>query len=164
MRIDFSKLNRTANKPSFEPRDIFMALPYRSQGYGYPRDVQTEAWEEWFAKRNERDVSLTMEKGSGKTIVGLLILLSCLAEGKGPALNIVSDKYKVSEVSLEARKIGFNKKGVLIADIRSLVGYNAKFGSIVADDAELYQDKLTELQAERLIMLYSQLREGNVCF
>lgn len=47
-----------------------------------------------------------MNTGSGKTTVGLTILQSCLNEDKGPAVYVVPDNYLVSQVCLEAQKLG----------------------------------------------------------
>ena len=46
--IDFSKLGKQSQSSSIEPRDIFMALPEKSEYYEYPRDVQSEVWKQWF--------------------------------------------------------------------------------------------------------------------
>ena len=106
MPINFSKLTSSANQASLEPRDIFMALPTKDKSYGYPRDVQTEVWKQWFAKRDEKNVIIKMNTGSGKTVVGLTILQSCLNEDKGPAVYIVPDNYLVQQVCSEAKKLG----------------------------------------------------------
>ncbi len=45
-----------------------------------------------------------MNTGSGKTVVGLMILKSCLNEEKGPAVYVVPDKFLVSQVCEEAKK------------------------------------------------------------
>ena len=64
-----------------------MSLPSRDKQYEYPRDVQTEVWKKWFNERNNRNCIIKMNTGSGKTVVGLTILKSCLNENKGPARN-----------------------------------------------------------------------------
>ena len=108
MSIDFSKLSHSINQAPIEPRDIFMTLPSKDSKYSYPRDVQTEVWKQWFDKRNERNLIIKMNTGSGKTAVGLTILQSCLNENKGPAVYVVPDNYLVSQVCSEARKLGIN--------------------------------------------------------
>ena len=45
-----SKLNSSAKTKAIEPREIFMTLPSKTTGYGYPRDVQSEVWKKWFRK------------------------------------------------------------------------------------------------------------------
>jgi superfamily II DNA or RNA helicase len=88
MAIDFGKINigNNSNK-AIHPREIFTALPNKQEGkFEYPRDVQAQVWESWFSRRDERDLVIKMNTGSGKTVVGLLILKSCLNENKGPAV------------------------------------------------------------------------------
>ena len=81
-----SKLSSSTKAKTIEPREIFMTLPSKAPGYGYPRDVQSEVWKKWFDIRNEKNVILKMNTGSGKTVVGLIMLQSCLNEEKGPAI------------------------------------------------------------------------------
>lgn len=152
MAINFSRLTPSANQASLEPRDIFMALPTKDKSYGYPRDVQAEVWKQWFAKRNEKNVIIKMNTGSGKTVVGLTILQSCLNEGKGPAVYIVPDNYLVQQVCMEAQKLGIRVacddydangtriekgeddyhfktgKAILVANIHKLVNGKSVFG------------------------------------
>lgn len=98
MPIDFSKLTSSTSQAPLEPRDIFMTLPNKDKSYSYPRDVQTEVWKQWFENRDEKNVIIKMNTGSGKTVVGLMILQSCLNEGKKPAVYIVPDNYLVQQV------------------------------------------------------------------
>lgn len=95
MAIDFSRLNGSSRNAPIEPRDIFMSLPNKKKEYNYPRDVQTEVWNQWFESRSEKNTIIKMNTGSGKTTVGLTILQSCLNEGKGPAVYVVPDNYLV---------------------------------------------------------------------
>ena len=46
-----SKLNLSAKAKAIEPREIFMTLPSKAPGYGYPRDVQSEVWKKWYEIR-----------------------------------------------------------------------------------------------------------------
>lgn len=152
MDINFSRLTPSANQASLEPRDIFMALPAKDKSYGYPRDVQTEVWKQWFSKRDEKDVIIKMNTGSGKTVVGLTVLQSCLNEGKGPAVYIVPDNYLVQQVCSEAKRLGIRVacdtfdadgnriekgeddyyfktgKAILVANIHKLVNGKSVFG------------------------------------
>lgn len=152
MSINFSKLTASTSQVLLEPRDIFMALPAKDKSYGYPRDVQTEVWKQWFVKRNEKNIIVKMNTGSGKTVVGLTILQSCLNEGIGPAVYIVPDNYLVQQVCAEARKLGIRVacdtfdlngkriykgeedyyfkigKAILVANIHKLVNGKSVFG------------------------------------
>ena len=104
--IDFTRLGVKASPSSLEPRDIFMSLPTKNKCYEYPRDVQSEVWKRWFVNRNQKNTIIKMNTGSGKTIVGLTILKSCIDEGKGPAVYVVPDNYLVQQVCAEAEKLG----------------------------------------------------------
>lgn len=164
--MDFlSKLGAKKEAELLEPRRIFMTLPSKSQGYGYPRDVQTEVWEKWYKVRNEKNVIIKMNTGSGKTVVGLIILQSCLNEGKGPAVYVVPDKFLVKQVVNEANRLGIrvtenkddyrylNKKAILVTTIQTIVngrsyfgmrseGGNYQIGSVIVDDVHACIDKI----------------------
>lgn len=106
MGLDFTKLS--AGSPAddaTEPRRIFSALR-RDPRYQYPRDVQSEVWNTWHDRRTERDLTIKMNTGGGKTAVGLVILKSCLNEGVGPALYVVPDRYLADQVLAEATALG----------------------------------------------------------
>lgn len=79
--INFDILKKKQPEVIIQPRDIFMSLPARDARYKYPRDVQAEVWRKWFEKRECENCVLKMNTGSGKTVVGLIILQSCLNEG-----------------------------------------------------------------------------------
>lgn len=164
MNINFDKLQNLDKNKNIHPRDIFMSLSLSDTKYEYPRDVQTEVWNKWFDNRNKKNNTIKMNTGSGKTIVGLLILQSCLNEGIGPAVYVVPDKYLVKQVCKEAEVLGINvsydqedkdikgeenyrfKTGnsILVTTIHKLVNgksvfglrkeNNIKIGSIIIDD------------------------------
>jgi len=155
LMVDFSQLGQddSANT-SIHPRKIFNALP--SNQYQYPRDVQTEVWNLWHESRDEgQDSVIKMNTGSGKTIVGLLILKSCLNEGLGPAAYFSPDNYLARQVRREADELGISvtkepsstrfKAGdeILVTNIYTLVNGKSTFGvgrvdvpikSLVVDD------------------------------
>ena len=159
------KLSSSSGKKTIEPREIFMSLPKRGTGYEYPRDVQSEVWKKWFGVREKKNTIIKMNTGSGKTIVGLLILQSCLNEGKGPAIYVVPDNYLVNQVCLEANKLGIkvtterddyaysSKKGILVMPIHALVNGRSVFGmrqernypisSILIDDVHACLESIT---------------------
>ena len=160
-----SKLSGTTKSVPIEPREIFMALPQKDKRYEYPRDVQSEVWKKWFDVRNEKNCIIKMNTGSGKTVVGLMILQSCLNEGKGPAVYVVPDNYLVSQVCEEAKKLGIltatdrddysytENKAILVTTIFSLVNGHSVFGmrqtnnypigSILMDDVHACLDTIT---------------------
>ena len=159
-----SKLNSNSKVKSIEPREIFMTLPAKAPGYGYPRDVQSEVWKKWFELRNQKNVILKMNTGSGKTVVGLVMLQSCLNEDKGPAIYVVPDNYLVKQVIEEAKKLGIsatenkddysysNSKAILVTTIQTIVNGHSSFGmresgnyrigSIIIDDVHACMDKI----------------------
>ena len=161
-----SKLSNLTKNQSIEPREIFMTLPQRQKGYEYPRDVQTEVWKKWFDVRDNKNNVIKMNTGSGKTVVGLVILQSCLNEGKGPAIYVVPDNYLITQVCEEARKIGISvttdkddysyteKQAILITNVFKVInGYsvfgmrqenNYPIGSILFDDVHACIDTIND--------------------
>jgi replicative superfamily II helicase len=157
--LDFTKLagKQTADT-ILDPQKIFHALPEKDKKYKYLRDVQGEVLGAWFNRRNERDLLLKMNTGSGKTVVGLLILKSCLNDNMGPAVYVAPDNYLVQQVTKTAEELGIETtldprcpryatgKAVLVIPIHTLVNGKSKFGvgaegiklnigSIIIDDA-----------------------------
>ncbi len=105
--LDFSRITTSSTSDSAtEPRRIFSALPSKVSKYSYPRDVQSEVWESWHLRREERDLVIKMNTGSGKTVVGLVALKSCLNEGVGPATYIAPDIPLSNQVAEEAQRLG----------------------------------------------------------
>src|SRR5690606_27994553 len=97
--IDFGKLTKgSVAATATEPRRIFAALPARDPKYARPWDVQTQVWDRWHERRTESDLLVKMNTGGGKTVVGLLILKSCLNEAAGPAVYVTPDIYLANQV------------------------------------------------------------------
>lgn len=156
MNIDFSKLSAALNQKNIiEPREIFLSLTNKSPKYnGYLRDVQTEVLELWYQNRNKKDNIIKMNTGSGKTVVGLLLLKSCINENKGKCVYVVPDNYLVEQVIKEANDLGINVtndidninfisgKAILVINIHKLINGKSVFGingkididSILIDD------------------------------
>ncbi len=155
--IDFSQL---ATKNTIDtltnPRDLFSTLPQKEKKYQYPRDVQGHVWQKWHEKRNDKNIILKMNTGSGKTVVGLLILKSSLNEKKVPAVYVVPDNFLVEQVINEAKSLGIavttdadsnnfrRGKEILVCNIHKLVNGKSVFGiderkieigTIIIDDA-----------------------------
>lgn len=145
-----------------EPWDIFDVLPDKNDGkYSYLRDIQKDVLQKWFSQRKNHNNLIKMNTGSGKTIVGLLILKSCLNEKIGPAVYVVPDKYLTVQVIKEAKDLGINvtedfnsldfKSGEAILIINAYKLFNGKsvfgvdkinqeIGSIIIDDAHACLD------------------------
>lgn len=157
--LDFSQLGGTNPvDSSFNPREIFQALPKISGKFQYPRDVQSQVWTKWYSRRNTNNLVIKMNTGGGKTSVGLLLLKSCLNEKKGPAVYVVPDNYLVDQVIIEAQQLGIeitknphdprylSGNSILVINIHKLVngksvfgvddeGIRVPIGSIIIDDA-----------------------------
>lgn len=141
MGLDFSRLGkRSAAETSTDPRAIFSALPGRKSKYSYPHAGQSEVWEQWLERRNDPDLLIKMNTGAGKTVVGLLILRSCLNEGVGPVVYLCPDPNLSEQVQREALDLGLavtddpgsalfqQSKAILVTTIRRLVNGMSVFG------------------------------------
>ena len=107
MPIDFGAITAAqGSRALVDPRDIFNALPSKPAGMNFLRGPQDQVLEKWFARRGQRDVVVKLNTGGGKTVVGLLMAQSSLAEGKGPVAYLVPDNYLVDQVVEEARRLG----------------------------------------------------------
>ena len=182
--IDFAQLGINSIQKQIKPRDIFMALTEKDNKYQYPRDVQGEVWKQWFDVRENKDTIIKMNTGSGKTLVALLILQSCLNEGVGPALYVVPDKYLVEQVISQAKALGIKvtdtendlayqrKKAILVIGIQKLVNgksifglrkeNNYSIGSVVIDDMHACISCIQEqfsITVPRNNILYKSLTE-----
>jgi replicative superfamily II helicase len=166
--VDFSILQSSQTENTIiNPKDLFAVLSRKDKRFPYLRDVQTEVLVNWFSKRESENIIIKMNTGSGKTIVGLLILKSCLNEGKGPAVYVAPDKYLENQVESEAILLGIettkdpsslrylSQKAILIINIYSLFngmsvfgvgneGSKIDIGSMVIDDAHACIDKIEE--------------------
>lgn len=105
MPIDFSDMLDEDGEAVLHPRDIFFTLN-RAPTFSFPRDIQTEVMNRWFDDRNRRDSVIKLNVGSGKTIVGLLLLQSSLNEGHGPGLYVSPDNQLAQQVVQEAEALG----------------------------------------------------------
>ena len=104
--VNFRQLIEQGNQPAvIEPRQLFQTLR-RDQQHEYLRDVQGDVLDEWFERRPERDLVIKMNTGSGKTLVGLVLLWSRLKEGKGPGLYLCPNTHLVSQAQREADRVG----------------------------------------------------------
>jgi replicative superfamily II helicase len=103
--VDLSDLLDDDEEAILHPREIFLTLD-RAPAFQFPRDIQTEIMNAWFETRDQRDSIIKLNVGGGKTLVGLLLLQSCLNEGVGPALYVCPDNQLVSQVLDEACELG----------------------------------------------------------
>lgn len=158
MALNFGKLKAgSTSKKQTDPRRIFTTLK-RDTRFKRPSDEQGDVLDGWFAIKDQANVTLKMNTGSGKTIVGLLCLQSSLNEGKGPGVYVVPDNFLVSQVLAEGKALGVSVTddhsdaaflagdAILVINIWKLVngksvfgvgseGVKIRIGTVVVDDA-----------------------------
>lgn len=160
--IDFEKmLEEEVRRKPINPLEIFQGS-IRNEEYEYLRSVQEHVLEAWYKQRDQRDIIVKMNTGSGKTLVGLLMLQSCLNEDLGPAIYLCLNKQLVEQVVGVADACGIqnvtfdegyipieflNSDAILITTFDRLVngrsvfgvkdayGAETSIGSLLVDDA-----------------------------
>jgi hypothetical protein len=155
MVLDFGKLNDGTAVKQTDPRKIFTTLR-RDARFKRPLDEQADVLDGWFSRRTAKDITIKMNTGGGKTVVGLLCLQSSLNENIKPAIYVTPDSFLVAQVIKEAKLLGIaatdNEKdpdfiagrSILVANAHKLFNGRSVFGvgerkisigSIVIDDA-----------------------------
>src|SRR5690606_13292946 len=155
MVLDFSKLNDGAAIKQTDPRKIFTTLN-RDSRFKRPSDEQSDVFDAWYARRNSKDLTIKMNTGGGKTVVGLLCLQSSLNENVKPAVYITPDSFLVDQVLAEAKDLGIQAtsderdpefiagRAILVVNVhkvfngRSVFGVGERkipIGCVVIDDA-----------------------------
>jgi hypothetical protein len=157
LKIDFEKLIGGEEEKPTNPRDIFLTLD-KSPEFSFLRDVQSDVLDAWYEHPEVRDSVVKLNVGSGKTLVGLLILQSSLNAGTGPAVYICPDNFLVEQVVAEAKRLGidittdpadlsFRSSGkILVTNVHRLfngksvfgvgaAGEKIAIGAVVIDDA-----------------------------
>ena len=150
--IDFEKmLEEEFQEKPINPLEIFQGLN-RDKKYEYLRGGQEHVLETWYNQRDQRDTIAKMNTGSGKTLVGLLMLQSCLNENLCPALYLCVDKQLVEQVVEMANECGIsnvtfktgsipvkflNSESILITTFDRLVNGKSKFGVKDTDREEI---------------------------
>ena len=144
--VDFSRLlDADLPPPPVEPTTLFQSLVRNPPLDGYLRNVQSEVLQTWHQRRAERDVIIKMNTGSGKTVVGLLILQSLLNESIGPALYLCPNSQLVDQVVDQARALGvkllaigagddlptefINREAILVTTFQKLFNGRSVFGA-----------------------------------
>lgn len=155
----FKKKLENKNKPLLpsDPVDLYQSL-YHKDGYAYLRGIQEEVLQTWHTRREEHEILVKMNTGSGKTLVSLMMLYSKLVEGVGPVVYVCPDNYLLNQAKDQANFYGIpvceitpnnhfpadfsNCKSILLCNFHKL--FNAKsifnrdnieIGAIVIDDA-----------------------------
>jgi hypothetical protein len=157
--IDFSKISFSgAAATDFSPGAVFTRIRKPESKYLRPTDEQGVILSAWYERRNERDLTIKLNTGAGKTLIGLLVLQSSLEASISPAVYLVPDKVLQSQVMSEAAEIGISVtddigdlkflsgKSILVAVAHKLFNGRSVFGvgvgnkridigSLVIDDA-----------------------------
>jgi len=166
--VDFKKkLGKTQIDKKENPLEIYSSLD-RSSVTGPLRPAQSRILTEWYNDRqNDKDLIIKLHTGEGKTLIGLLILLSKINQDKGPCLYLCPNIYLVMQVANEAQKFGIpyclleaenqipndflEGKKILITHIQMLFNGKSKFGlgnryidinSIILDDSHACIDAI----------------------
>jgi len=105
--VDFAKQVARQNAPrEVDPIQLYAGLDRRSDT-GPLRPAQEFVLSEWHKNhRGEADRIIKLHTGQGKTIVGLLALLSKLHEGVGPCLYLSPNKFLADQTCAQAERFG----------------------------------------------------------
>lgn len=105
--IDFNKMMKLAQAPVLtDPLEIYKNLDLTAS-VSELRPVQEEVLAKWYKDLYEqKDIILKLHTGEGKTLVGLLMLLSRLNKGLGPCVYVSPNKQLAEQASLDAKKFG----------------------------------------------------------
>lgn len=105
--VDFKKrLKNKAVPKKTNPVEIYDSLDRRSET-GPLRPSQELVLNKWYSdyKDNKNNI-IKLHTGEGKTLIGLLLLLSKINSGHGPCLYVCPNKYLAEQVRIEALKFG----------------------------------------------------------
>lgn len=144
MVVDFKKLkSKQKIFKSNNPIEIFRRLP-KPEGINDLYSSQTEILNEWFERRNEKDIIIKLHTGGGKTLVGLLIAQSTLNETGEPVLYLAPTRQLITQTLEKAEDIGIkavayesgkplndeflNGKAIMVASYDALFNGKSKFG------------------------------------
>jgi len=187
MPVDFTKFRPHSGQLQSHPRDVFDSLSGRRSNFGYLRDVQGQVLDAWYDRRDERDVVIKMNTGTGKTAVGLLALHSSMNDGQKPALYITPNKFLTEQVVSQAKNFGipytedvessdyYSGNAIGITNIHKLVNGRSIFGgpgnyrvdptpisSVAVDDAHACVNAIEEQTTTRIPhehLIYGEILE-----
>jgi len=183
--VDFKKLlGKKEIAQLIDPIEIFSNLDKES-GKEYLRPPQKSVLEEWYRNfHTQKDIIVKLHTGQGKTLIGLLILQSCINEGKGPAIYVCPNNYLVNQIVEQASSFGIkttqftdtkppkmflNSEAILVTNCKRLFNGKSVFGvrgsrretiqlgAIVIDDTHKCLDIIRESFS---IIVNRQNKEG----
>lgn len=143
--LDFNKLlNEERPVQPTEPQAIYNSLDRRGTVSGDLRDAQKNILNDWYNNHSDdKDVIVKLHTGEGKTLVGMLILLSRMYSGKGPCIYVCPNKQLAVQASLDATKFGIphvlfqdgeiptdftEKKKILVTHVQKVFNGRTVFG------------------------------------
>lgn len=177
--VDFKKLRENkAQSAIIDPIDIFRHLP-KPAGINDVYTSQAQVLEEWYSRRNEKDIIIKLHTGGGKTLVGLLIAKSILIETHEPVLYLCPTTQLVEQIISKSEEYGLPcisyEKGVPLQDdflaarkplvctyealfngrskfgVTGISTHPVKVGAIILDDAHVAYSKVRDAFTLRII-------------
>lgn len=176
MAINFrEKLAVSTTGKKKNPIEIYENLD-RTSLAGPLRESQISVLKEWYENRRaDKDVVIKLHTGEGKTLIGLLILMSRINETKTPGLYICPNKYLVEQVCQDAVKFGvpvctigeekeipnefLNCERILVTTVQKVFNGKTVFklgnksinvGTVVLDDAHACLDSIRDAFSVRI--------------
>lgn len=168
--IDFTKkMKKIDVKKNEHPIEIYEGLD-RTSLAGPLRASQEKVLKKWYEEKIcNKDTIIKLHTGEGKTLIGLLILLTKINRKEGPCVYVCPNKYLVGQVCKEAVKFGIqvctigennllpnefmNGSRILVTHIQKLFNGKTIFGTgnssepigaIVLDDAHACLDSIRD--------------------
>ena len=168
--IDFrKKIKETTVQKRENPIEIYNSLD-RTSSAGPLRGSQEMVLKKWYEeKEDDKDVIIKLHTGEGKTLIGLLILMTKMNKGMGPCVYVCPNKYLVDQVCKEATKFGIpictigenndlpnefqNQNRILITHVQKIFNGKTIFGTgnrsenigtIILDDAHACLDAIRD--------------------
>lgn len=168
--IDFRKrLAVIQTKKPTDPVALYDTLD-RASDKGPLRPAQSAILKEWHeTRRNEKDIILKLHTGQGKTLIGLLMLLSKLNELAEPAIYLCPNNFLIDQTCLQAKQFGIrhctpnedgslpedflNGRSILITSVQKMFNGRTKFhldaqsipvSYVLMDDAHACIDTIRE--------------------
>lgn len=160
--VDYRNLRKhKARSTVIDPIKIFRRLP-KTENIKDLFEIQRQALQDWFKRRDEKDIVIKLNTGGGKTLIGLLIAQSIMNEHRGPVLYLCPNRQLVSQILDKAAEVGVpataysgrvvdspefrNGQAVMVATYHALFNGQSKFGlkgrremiraeGIIVDDA-----------------------------
>lgn len=165
--IDFSKKISTGKiEKKIIPTEIYDNLDRRTET-GLLRPSQEKILSDWYEHNQmKKNTIIKLHTGEGKTLIGLLLLLSKMHQNQGPAMYICPNIYLVQQTCLEAEKFGIpycviensgipdnflSSQNILITHIQKVFNGNTIFGiknrsvdvgAIILDDSHTCIDSI----------------------